>query len=198
MKGAGNKRRASSTIASKSGYLHSPEVYNKILNVLGDHFEIVLHLSKLTRTATIENISNCFELAVDSPALLVRSIEVMVLIEESNRMKFEKRTELEKENLPNLIGNFEAEVLAGLRLAFDERIRNQFSNYMFNAADEGKTGIEATLGAATKGIVDMTILKNDVQACFPDNIEVVKIYRQQYEEYMLPQVAALYSQNIKR
>jgi hypothetical protein len=172
-------------------------VYNKIVTVLGDHFDIVLQLSHLTREATIANISNCFELAVDSPALLVRSVEVMMLIEESYKKKFEKMTQLEKENLPNLMGNFEAEVVAGLRTSFDARIRNQFSNYMFNAADEGKTGIEATLGAATRGIVDMTLLKNDVAVCFPPKIEIVKIYRQQLEEYMLPQVAALYSQNIQ-
>jgi hypothetical protein len=68
---------------------------------------------------------------------------------------------------------------------------------MLQSADEGKTGIEATINAATKGMLDMALLNSEVVRCFPPSFKVLKIYREQFEEYMLPQVAALYSQNIQ-
>ena len=174
-------------------YQHTPQVHEQVISVLGEHFEVVHELSLQIRKVVIANISNCFDLAVDSPALLVRSAEVMVLIEMKNARKYDHMPEDVRENMPDFVGTFEADVIESLKGAFSSRIQVQFTSYTFQAADEGKTGLEATLGAATRGIVDMTILRNDVAPCFPSNFDIIKIYREQLEEYMLPQVEALYS-----
>jgi len=189
-------RRSSTTSPGQAGYTRSPEVFNKIIDVLGDHFAIVLQLSQQVRQEVTKHICSCFELASDEPALLVRAVEVFMLIEDNAKRKFESMSEVMRENLPNMHHAFEAEIIISMRQAFDERIQAQYVSCMLQSADEGKTGIEAALLAATRGMVDMAYLKSDVLPCFPPDFKVLQFYREQFEEYMLPQVAALYSQNI--
>ncbi|GMH80300.1 hypothetical protein TrST_g6384 [Triparma strigata] len=192
----GSSRRSSISSPGETGYTRSPEVYNKIIDVLGDHFDIVLQLSQQVRQSVTKQICSCFDLSVDNPALLVRAVEVMMLIEDNEVKKYNQLSDVMKENLPNLSHAFEQEVIVSMRQSFDARIQGRYVQCMLQSADEGKTGIEATITAATKGMLDLAFLKSEVAKCFPPTFKVLKIYREQFEEYMLPQVAALYSQNI--
>ena len=178
-------------------YAQSPEVYNQIISTLGGHFEAVFTLSSSLRKHVKENIANCFELAMECPELLVAAVEVLLLIEQRNVDNWKMLSEEEQENLPNVNGEFENEVWSELKNRFDVRIQRQYSDYVFQAADEGKTGMEATLGAATRGLVDMNLLCEEVECCFPKSMRVATVYRERFEEYMKPQVAALYSQNFR-
>ncbi|GMH72397.1 hypothetical protein TL16_g05905 [Triparma laevis f. inornata] len=193
----GSSRRSSISSPGSTGYTRSPEVYNKIIDVLGDHFDIVLQLSQQVRQSVTKHVCECFYLSVDEPALLVRAVEVMMLIEDHEVKKYNLLSDIMKENLPNLSHAFEEEVVVSLRQAFDARIQERYVQCMLQSADEGKTGIEATINAATKGMLDLAFLKSEVTKCFPPTFKALKIYREQFEEYMLPQVAALYSQNIQ-
>ncbi len=177
-------------------YTESPEAYTRILDVLGGHFEVVLELSQAVRETVKENLSRCFELGMESPGLLVRSNEVLKLVEADARLKRSALTEVERENLPDLTGQLTSEVVRYMSDAFDGRIQGSYVQAMLQAADDGKTGMEATLGAATRGLVDMSILANDVSKCFPPDFPLLKTYRARFEEYVRPQVAALYSQNV--
>ena len=85
---------------------------------------------------------------------------------------------MEKENLPEIGREFENEVFQNLQQQFDVRIQQSYSSYVFQAADEGKTGMEATLGAATRGLVDMNVLASEVKICFPPSMNVVHLYRE--------------------
>ena len=187
-----------SNSSSYKGYSQSPEVYQKIIEVLGGHFSVVLNLCQIVREKVKEHVGNCIDLGVESPALVVRACEVLLLIEESNKKKFNKMSEDEKDMLGFGLGPnaFKNEVIEHLKDSFDIRIQQRYATYMFQAADEGKTGMEATLGAATKGMLDMILIKTEIARCFPPDFKVLEVYRERFEQYMTPQVAALYSQNV--
>ena len=159
---------------------------------------MVMKLSSLVKDKVKSHLGDCFLLAEENPALLVRACEVMVQIQESNRLKYLAMGPEEKEIIPehDVTLQFTNECVAHLETAFDSRIQSQYSRYIFQAADEGKNGMEATLGAATRGMVDMAVLKEDICRCFPPHINVMSIYRSRFELYVTPQVSALYSQNM--
>jgi hypothetical protein len=181
-----------------AGYTHSPEVYAKIVDVLGGHFAVVFSLSQNIRTHVKKLLCDCFALSEDNPALLVKACEVMVQIQLRNAKKAESMSPEEASILGDVTRQFTDDCIKDIEAAFDNRILKSYSSYMYQAADEGKTGIEATLRAATMGMVDMSILKDSVAPCFPppDIINVLRIYRQRFELHVTPQVAALYSQNM--
>jgi len=77
--------------SSSSSYAHSPEIYQRIIDVLGGHFEIVFELSTQIRKIVKEHIGNCYELAMECPEMLVSAVEVLYMIEENNKRINESR-----------------------------------------------------------------------------------------------------------
>jgi hypothetical protein len=178
-------------------------LYSQIIEVLGGHFTVVLQLSQEIRNAIKNAITTCIILAQENPSLLVRSFEVMIMIENNARKKkeevFARGDDASEEEIvmASLVESFEGECLKVMKDAFNINIQSQYANFMFAAADEGKSGIEATLGAAAHGQYFLELVQNVVAPCCPPQLNVITIYRQQFEEYIAPQVAAQYSQNVE-
>ena len=174
----------------------SPELYNRILDVLGGHFAVVNKLSEDIRETVLDHLGSCVDLAQESPALLVRALEVLVMIDENTRRKMLKLTEEERENLFAPENGFEEDALDHINKSFDKRIQGTYKNAMSQAADEKKTAIEGTLSAANRGLVDINMCKSYVVGCFPPHMKILDMYRTRFESFMIPKVAGLYNMNI--
>jgi len=172
----------------------------------------IADLSAELRNIVKNNILNCVELGQKDPAFLVSVVETMITIDaKDHRRSLKKKSDIKSHPMEHTAETsvfsqiadktpkktFQNEVLGLLRKKFGERIRDRFTTCVFQAVDADRNVIDATLGASSEGIVDLLVIKRYVSPCFPKDCPVEKLYLEEFEAYMIPQIKALYKQRME-
>jgi hypothetical protein len=145
------------------------------------------------------HVLNCFELGQTDPSFLTHAVETMSLISENDSRKAVS-TKLGGAliNAPRSELSFEEDTMVQLGLAFDERIRLFFACYVFQSADSDQSPFDAVLGAATNSLVTLVVLQKEIAPCFPPKFDILNLYRERLEKYMMPQLISLYKKSLDK
>ena len=182
---------------------YSSEDCERILHVLGGHFGHVVKLSEQVRRHIWDNIANYWELMNERPRQLQATGEVIALHEDYQRRKREKGRERAKTDGVSeeeaiemmMIEDIRGEVTTRLRQAVQSRVMLAFAQIHVATPDGGIEGqVQATLGAANRLLMDLTIAKHDVVPHFPAEYGVLQLFRECYEAFLVQKVQLLYSE----
>ncbi|CBJ33864.1 conserved unknown protein [Ectocarpus siliculosus] len=135
----------------------------------------------------------CLELAMQDPALLVRTLEVAELMRARLRQDWDEAKRVAKETggdpdeavagLQSADELFE-EINKGLKKGLDNRVSAQFATMQMAGVDAGESKVFATLGAATNLLVDLEAVDSEVVPCFPPEYDILRVFRDSYEGFL--------------
>jgi exocyst complex component 3 len=185
-----------------------PVKYHRIVERVGPQLSAVLELSDAVREQIRRNIighfnaqgqwvgGGCQALALNNPALLVRTLEAHEILKgragriyETTRSRALKSGGGADEADVAVAGLDSAEALqeklvGGLRDGLRAKITSQFAQMQMAAVDAGDSKVHATLTAATNLIVELENVDEYVAPCFPPSYEIVKLFGEVYEEFI--------------
>jgi len=92
---------------------------------------------------------------------------------------------------------FEEVVVKSISELIKNSIQDKFSSFVYGAADDNMSGLDAILGAGTHALLDFKDFSTDVQCYFPKKYDLKSMYRKHFEECVVPQVVGLYCRETK-
>lgn len=137
------------------------------------------------------------------PALLVQCVQVMEAVELAQKVEKHQAVEQareagEEEELVLIRLNhidLRDQVVARLRSVIRQRAADTFVRGQMEMADREVGSVRATLNAASQLLSDLTVVRGEVAPCFPPSIDILMIWREVYEEFLVPQISSLYDDN---
>lgn len=145
----------------------------------------------------IQNIVlRCIIIGQKNPAVLVRAVEI---IEYINLHEHDDSSCTES---ASCISSYKQETLAKLKkIIANEQIQAKFSSFMFDIIDNNSEFeddsdknklLNATLTASSHALADFIVFHKEVCPCFPLSYNLLQIYREELELYVVPQIMNLY------
>lgn len=188
-------------------------VGDRMQATFGIHLEEVKKLLDAIRKKIFDNISNCFEIVQLDPRILTSTLEIVDMhaaFQKQKATRARERAEKNSEDVEeavalSLLEDLRADLMSKLKQRVDDRASVMFAQTQAEAiAKEASVTtageashvqpdvFAATLGAATRILVDLNYLKAEVAPCFPDDYMVMDTFRMQYEQCLVKEICKLY------